>query len=113
MDGEFSIVPGYFNRRVRGKLGRMRKPRDFSVHPMDDGRIMVQADKAIGTFNFRTREGVLNTKGEYFVYLDPRLGAERYTFPAEFVKLCLEICPALDSETEKNGVIVVNTVKVI
>ncbi len=88
-----------FGRRVEAKLGSMRKPQSFIVQPMSDGRIMVQSDKRIGVFDFRTREGVLSTKGPHFPHLTAALGAVRYTFPAEFVAECLDACPTLDGET--------------
>lgn len=108
------IVDGYFNKRVEANLGTMRKPRAWSVMPTDqEGQIMVQAENGIGTFDFRTREGVLNIKGGYFMHLHPSLGAKRYEFPEEFVRLCLEVCPPLGSETTRGGVTVVNTVQTI
>jgi hypothetical protein len=109
----FEMIPGYFGPRVRGKLATMRKPRDWSVSPVDDGSIMVQADGAIGQFDFRSRKGILNTKGEYFPHLSPALGAKPYEFPAEFVRLCLEACPGLGSESSRGGVTVVNTIRTI
>lgn len=78
-----------------------------------EGVLIVQADKAIGQFDFRTRKGVLNTKGEYFPYLNAALGAKPYEFPDEFVKLCLEACPSLDGETSRGGVTVMHTVRTI
>lgn len=111
---QFEMVPGYFGPRVRGKLGTMRKARDWSIQPVDDGEtIIVQGDGAIGTFNFRTRQGRLNIRGEYFVHLSPALGAKPYEFPAEFVRLCLEACPGLGSESTRGGVTVVNTIRTI
>lgn len=109
----YELVPGYFGPRVRGKLAAMRKPRDWSVSPVDDGSIMVQADGAIGQFNFRSRKGILNTKGEYFLHLSPALGAKPYEFPAEFVRLCLEACPGLGSESSRGGVTVEHTIRTI
>jgi hypothetical protein len=109
----YELVPGYFGPRVRGKLATMRKPRDWSVSPVDDGSIMVQTNGAIGQFNFRSRQGVLNTKGEYFPHLSPALGAKPYEFPAEFVRLCLEACPGLGSESSRGGVTVEHTIRTI
>jgi hypothetical protein len=110
---DFEMVPGYFGPRVRGKLAGQRKARDWSVSPVDDGSILVQGDGCIGQFDFRTRRGVLNTKGEYFLHLSAALGAKRYEFPAEFVRLCLEACPGLGSESSRGGVTVVNTIRTI
>jgi hypothetical protein len=110
---DFEMVPGYFGPHVRGKLAGQRKARDWSIQPVDDGSIIVQADGAIGQFDFRTRRGVLNVKGEYFPHLRPELGAKPYEFPAEFVRLALEACPGLDSESTRGGVTVVNTVRTI
>lgn len=109
----YELVPGYFGPRVRGKLAGQRKSRDWCVSPVDDGTIMVQGDGCIGQFDFRTRAGILNTKGEYFPHLSPALGAKSYEFPAEFVRLCLEACPGLDSESTRGGVTVVNTIRTI
>ena len=100
---------------VTAKIGNMRKPQRFHVSPTDDNRIMIQSDKSIGLFDFRTRQGILNTKGSYFPHLNPSLGAKRYEFPAEFVQACLEACPALDSVSVLGGGVayVDNTVKII
>lgn len=71
----------------------MRKAREFVVYPGDSARITVRSDRAIGRFDPRTREGVLNWKGsnaKYFPHLLPQPGAEAYTFPQEFVEACLE-----------------------
>lgn len=111
--GEFTIVPGYFGPRVAGKLGGMRKARLFSVQPRSDGTIQVQADNSIGVFDFRTGEGRLNTKGHYFTHLNYSCGAVDFTFPTEFVAACLAVCPALDSETSRGEMTIVNTVKVV
>jgi hypothetical protein len=101
-------------KHVVGKLGTMRKPQEFSVMPSDDGEtLVVQSDKSIGRFNFKTGEGVLNIKGCYFPHLSGFMGAKPYTFPAEFIAACLAACPALDSETSFGGVTFVNTVKTI
>lgn len=98
--------------RVVAKIANMRKPQDFSVSPMSDGRIMVQSDKSIGTFDFRTCKGVLNTKGCHFPHLHPALGAAEFEFPPEFVKECLTACPALDSVSDVGGVLIHNTIEV-
>lgn len=113
--GEFSLTkPGMFGRGVVGKLANMRKPQEFLVRPASDGTVYVQSDKSTGRFDFRTRKGVLNTKGTSFMHLNPVLGAVEFEFPADFVKACLAACPALDSVTDTGaGVILVNTVKVI
>jgi hypothetical protein len=113
MTNTFEMIPGYFGPRVRGKLAGQRKARDWSVRPVDDGSIIVQGDGCIGQFDFKTRQGVLNIKGEYFPHLSRALGAKPYEFPAEFVRLCLEACPALDSESSRGGVTVVNTIRTI
>lgn len=103
--------------RVEAKLHTMRKPQSFHVSPTSDGRVMVQSDKSIGMFDFRTGKGVLNTKGCYFPHLNKVLGAFPYTFPPEFVSACLEACPALDSITVYGSggttvLTVVNTVQI-
>lgn len=110
---QFRVVPSYFGKSVVGKIGNLRKERTFSVQPQSDGNICVQADGVIGVFDFRTRKGVLNTKGGYFPHLSAALGARPFEFPAEFVAACLEACPAQDSETTRGGVTIVNTIEVI
>jgi hypothetical protein len=98
---------------VTGKLGKMRKDQRFHISPTSDGRIMVQSPKSIGMFDFRTGNGVLNAKGAYFLHLNKVMGATEMEFPAEFVRACLEACPALDSETDTGtGCTLVNTVEV-
>lgn len=89
---------------VTAKLGRQRKEQRYLVSPTsDEGVLMVQSDKAIGTFDFRSRMGRLNIKGCYFPHLSPMLGAEEYEFPVEFVTECLRVCPALDSVISLGG----------
>ena len=97
-------------RSVEAKLAKMRKPQSFSILPTEDGEhLIVQSDKSIGRFAWRTGEGVLNTKGSYFPHLSRVLGAEPYTFPAEFVQQCLEACPSLDGQTMlAGGAVIVN-----
>jgi hypothetical protein len=113
MDATFELVPGYFGPQVKGKLAGQRKARTWSVRPADDGSIYVQADDATGRFDFRTRKGVLGLKGSTFLHLNRALGAIDFEFPEEFVRLCLEACPALGSESSRGGVTMVNTIKVI
>lgn len=87
----------------------MRKPQSFSVQPTSTPDfVIVQSDKSIGRFNFRTGEGVLNTRGCYFPHLAI---AEPFTFPAEFVAAVLEVCPSLDGETTVGGVTFRHTVR--
>lgn len=72
------------------KLGNMRKPQNWVVCPVSnntDGSIYVQSDKSIGKFNPETGEGVLNTKGRYFMHLNQIMGAQPFTFPKEFIEL--------------------------
>lgn len=78
---------------VTAKLGKMRKPQEFSVYPFQEGdtTITVQSDKAIGQFDIETGKGVLNCKGsnaKYFLHLQRALGAEPFEFPKEFVEAC-------------------------
>lgn len=112
--GAFQVVPGFFGPHVVGRLAAMRKPQEFLVRPVADGSVYVQSDKSTGRFDFRTRRGVLNTRGTSFAHLSPVLGAVAFEFPADFVAACLAACPALDSETDTGcGVVLVNTVRTI
>lgn len=97
---------------VTAKLGKMRKEQEFCVRPGSDGSIFIQSDKSTGRFDFRTRKGVLNTKGTSFVHLTPAGGAIPFEFPQEFVTACLDACPGLDSETTIGRVTLRNTVQV-
>lgn len=81
---------------VNAKLANMRKPQEFMVSPMSDDRIMIQSDKSIGIFDYKTGEGRLCMKGCYFPHLAL---AVPYTFTREFVRECLAVCPATDSVT--------------
>jgi hypothetical protein len=91
-------------REVEAKLAGMRKPQSFTVLSTDDGEhLVIQSDKSIGRFSFRTGEGVLNTKGSYFIHLSKVAGAKPYTFPAEFVQDCLEATGAKDGFTSLAG----------
>lgn len=110
---EFEIVPGYFGPHVKGKLAGQRKAREYSVQPTSDDRIIVQADGCIGIFDVHNGKGYFNTKGGYFLHLNAMLGAKPYAFPAEFVRLCLEASPALDSTVTRGGVTVHTTVKML
>lgn len=103
-----------FGGSVWAKLGTQRKQQEYLVMPIEDGeRIVVQSDKSIGIFNFRTGKGLLNQKGSYFPHLSPALGAKAYTFPAEFVAQCLKQCPTLDGATDIGGVIVQHNIEVV
>lgn len=97
---------------IRAKLPGMRKAREWSAMPIEDGRrILVQAEGCIGIFNFRTGEGKLCTRGGYFPHLSI---AKPYTFPQDFVRECLRACPSLGGETTLDaGHIVEHTVRVI
>jgi predicted dehydrogenase len=73
---------------ITAKLAGMRKPQEFVVYPRDGASVVVQSDRAIGQFDARTGEGVLNWRGsneKFFRHLAPSLGAEPYQFPTEFV----------------------------
>lgn len=86
-------------KHVTAKLAGMRKPQEFTVYPRTPGsteRVKVQSDKAIGVFDPETGEGLLNWRGsgsKYNVHLNPALGAEPYTFPADFVAQCIDAAP--------------------
>jgi hypothetical protein len=56
------------------------------------GKLIVQSDRAIGVFNPKTGDGLLNWRGsnpKYFVHLDKSMGAEPYHFPDVFVAACM------------------------
>lgn len=80
-------------KHVTAKLGNMRKPQTFVVTLSDKGNFIIQSDKSIGRFDMISGEGVLNTKGSYFVHLSPSLGAVPYTFPQELVSECCAAFP--------------------
>ncbi|HEU4559796.1 MAG TPA: hypothetical protein VFS20_18235 [Longimicrobium sp.] len=76
--------------KITAKLAKMRTPQTFVVYPRADDRapVIVQSERAIGRFDPHTGVGVLNWRGsnaKYFHHLNPALGAEPYTFPADFV----------------------------
>ncbi|MHB8432251.1 MAG: hypothetical protein ACYDCA_01360 [Candidatus Tyrphobacter sp.] len=64
---------------VAAKRAAMRKPREWIVMPTSDDRIIVQADGAIGIFDWRSGKGRLSTKGGYFPHLAI---AKAYIFPS-------------------------------
>jgi hypothetical protein len=78
------------SNRLTVQLAGMRKPQAFTVYPRHDAaaEIVVQSDRAIGRFDPQTGVGVLNWRGshaKYFHHLAPEMGAEAFTFPADFV----------------------------
>lgn len=79
---------------IKAKLGRMRKPQEFTVYPKsknDNGLIIVQSDRAIGQFDPTTGDGILNIKGSGFGHLRyGAYGAVAYQFPGAFVAQCIE-----------------------
>lgn len=91
------------NNTIRAKLAGMRTEQVFSVYPRKDegAPVIVQSDRAIGRFDPATGEGVLNWRGpksKYFHHLAASLGAERYTFPLEFVAQAVTNEPKADDE---------------
>lgn len=85
---------------VVAKLGSMRKAREWSVRPASDDRIIVQAEGAIGIFDWRHGIGALCTGGGTFAHLAV---ARPFTFPPSFVQACLRECPSLGGETVHLG----------
>lgn len=81
------LSKGFRVKRVWAKLANMRKEQDFLPQLTSGGRIIVQSDKSIGSFDPATGEGKLNTKGCYFPHLAI---ATPYKFPPDFVKACIE-----------------------
>ena len=80
-------------KTITAKLAGMRKPQEFVVYPHQEGsdKMIVQSDRAIGQFDPKTGEGVLNWRGsnsKVFVHLMKLLGAEPYHFPDAFVYAC-------------------------
>ncbi|MHB8432255.1 MAG: hypothetical protein ACYDCA_01380 [Candidatus Tyrphobacter sp.] len=96
---------------VAAKLASMRKPRDWIVMPTSDDRIIVQADGAIGIFDWRSGKGRLSTKGGYFPHLAI---AKAFVFPPDFVRACLQACPSLGGAHAlcDGAIIVENTVRI-
>jgi hypothetical protein len=88
---------------ITAKLANMRTTQTFVVYPRDNDRapVIVQSERAIGSFDPHTGEGVLNWRGakqKYFHHLSPALGAEPYTFPSEFVAQALAAEPLAGDE---------------
>ena len=85
-------------KQVTAKLAGMRKEQTFSVYPRKAGQpVVVQSERAIGTFHPETGLGVLNWRGsgaKYFAHLHAFTGAEPFTFPPDFVKACRDISEA-------------------
>jgi hypothetical protein len=92
--------------RVTAKFGKMRKPANWYIYPMHEGRITVQADGRIGQFDAETGEGVINMKGEYFPHLDPKAGAVPFTFPPEFVTECKAMLAADAQKFDQRGPVI-------
>lgn len=85
-------------REFRYQLpGTTRGPLDWIVYPSKrDKPVVVQSDRAIGTFDRSTGRGVLNWRGsnaKYFVHLSRALGAQPYQFPDAFRLMALELMP--------------------
>lgn len=79
--------------RVAGKFLGMRRPDDYVVMKTGE-QIYVQGSRSIGQFDPVTGVGVLNWKGSHSkhnVHLSSLLGAQEFTFPAEFVDACLRV----------------------
>jgi hypothetical protein len=74
------------NNVVVARFAGMRKARAWTVMPTSDDRIIIQADGAIGIFDWRSGEGRVCTKGGYF----PILGLRRCIFfrPISFAHVC-------------------------
>lgn len=85
-------------KTFEAKLANMRKPQEFVVYPRKNhaDTIKIQSDKSIGQFDPVTGEGVLNTKGQYFVHL--AMGVP-YTLPADVLALALQCGVVNDSGT--------------
>lgn len=98
---------------IWAKLGNQRKARQYSVRPTNDDRIVIQegygGKGSIGIFDFEGR-GVFATSGAHFPFL---AGAKPYQFPLDFVRAAMGACPALDAETEYNGVTFRSTIRMV
>lgn len=99
------------NNIVVAKLAGMRKARTWMVMPTSDDRIIVQAEGAIGIFEWRTGKGRRTTRGGHFPHLAI---AKAYVFPVDFVRACLQACPSLGGANElcDGAFIVENTVRI-
>lgn len=77
------------------------------VMPTSDDRIIVQADSAIGIFDWRSGKGRLSRKGAYFPHLAT---AKPFVFPLDFVRGCLQACHSLGgSHMLWDGAVIVET----
>jgi hypothetical protein len=99
------------NNVVIARFAGMRKARAWTVMPTSDDRIIVQAEGAIGIFDWRSGKGRLSVKGGYFPHLAI---AKRFIFPPDFVRAGLQACPSLGGVHAlcDSGVIVENTVRI-
>ncbi len=84
-DGTINLSSLSSRRNVLGKFLSMRKAQSFVVYPVRDGAtvIIVQSDKSIGRFNYRTGVGAINLRGKYFAHLT--MAATPFMFPSDFV----------------------------
>src|SRR5574343_396279 len=101
-------------KTVTAKLSGMRKAQEFTVYPRPSNvgeaynLITVQSDRAIGQFDATTGVGRLNWKGsnsKYMVHLSATMGAEEYTFPADFVEACKAAQPKPGDRIGNVGII--------
>jgi hypothetical protein len=82
---------------VIAQLRNMKRPMEFVVVPLSDGRILVQSERGVGAFDFRTGKGKFMAIGDSITAL---INALPYDFPPEFVEECLRVCPSDGGATE-------------
>ena len=83
-------VLGFKGKRVRVKIERLRKPRDLIAY-MDGKYIIAQGDNVIFKINPENGLAIYNLKGEYFLHLNPAMGAKFGRVPREFIDALLKV----------------------
>ena len=85
------IEDGLFGKNVVIKMPRWRKARECSVLEVEDNKILIQGDKFIMLVDVESGDAVYNTKGEYFLYLNPALGAKKGKVSREFIDKVMSV----------------------
>ena len=77
-------------KKVYGKIGNMRKEKDFVVYPFAEGAtgLKVQSDNRIAYIDLATGKGIVSdgkNGHQGFIKLNPALGAKMYDIPENFM----------------------------